>query len=413
MLSSMRPKEKAAFLLDLRALSASPAWLFAGEFERVDVERVRVEVVLREILPSEALDLCQQTFGCEASAVRVTLRRPANQPLNCGACAPAEVELELELADSRARRLSQRRMRCKQGCLPDAVELALPWLGVGQRCELSGRLDLERLAAPEEAACLRVLLLARGEPVPLEEVEQQAKVLFKAKRFLPALLLLTAADHPHASQAWLRRRCHCELRLGLAAAAASSARLVARRPSAQHLLLRARARLSQEPAEAVKDIERAAQVDATCRHQKLLSRAQWQLKRQQRARRWFDGNEAFERSREANSSQRCFQCQRLRAGHMGSGKMEGRYLCTECWECWSKIRRCQQAELERRIEKATYSDYSTGTEELPSLDDVPQDWDSRHPMWNRENLERPDWQLRTSKARTKAHRAYAAWPCAD
>ena len=34
-----------------------------------------------------------------------------------------------------------------------------------------------------------------------------------------------------------------------------------------------------------KDIERAAQVDATCRHQKLLSRAQWQLKRQQRARR--------------------------------------------------------------------------------------------------------------------------------
>ena len=61
-----------------------------------------------------------------------------------------------------------------------------------------------------------------------------------------------------------------------------------------------------------------------------------------------------------------------------------------------------KAELERRIEKATYSDYSTGTEELPSLDDVPQDWDSRHPMWNRENLERPDWQLRTSKARTKA-----------
>ncbi|CAJ1334097.1 unnamed protein product [Effrenium voratum] len=231
MLSSMRPKEKAAFLLDLRALSASPAWLFAGEFERVDVERVRVEVVLREILPSEALDLCQQTFGCEASAVRVTLRRPASQPLNCAACAPAEVELELELADSRARRLSQRRMRCKQGCLPDAVELALPWLGVGQRCELSGRLDLERLAAPEEAACLRVLLLARGEPVPLEEVEQQAKVLFKAKRFLPALLLLTAADHPHASQAWLRRRCHCELRLGLAAAAASTMACRALRPS--------------------------------------------------------------------------------------------------------------------------------------------------------------------------------------
>ena len=30
---------------------------------------------------------------------------------------------------------------------------------------------------------------------------------------------------------------------------------------------------------------------------------------------------------------------------MGSGKMEGRYLCTECWECWSKIRRCQQVLL--------------------------------------------------------------------
>ena len=80
------------------------------------------------MLSCEALDLCQQTFGCEASAVRVTLRRPANQPLSCAPCAPAEVELELELADSRARRLSQRTMRCKQGA-PKGPDRCPFWFG--------------------------------------------------------------------------------------------------------------------------------------------------------------------------------------------------------------------------------------------------------------------------------------------
>eukprot|EP00439_Symbiodinium_sp_Y106_P044125 s2843_g5.t1 len=107
----------------------------------------------------------------------------------------------------------------------------------------------------------------------------------------------------------------------------------------------------------------------------------------------------------ARSALLCFQCGRLRSGgHVGEAgsKMAHRYLCEECWSCFRKIRRCQQLELDRRVEKATYSDYSTATDELPSLEDVPQDWDRRHPMWQRSNETNPDWQLlRPKNAVTK------------
>ncbi|OLQ06328.1 hypothetical protein AK812_SmicGene10421 [Symbiodinium microadriaticum] len=109
--------------------------------------------------------------------------------------------------------------------------------------------------------------------------------------------------------------------------------------------------------------------------------------------------------KQARSAVLCFQCGRLRSdGHVGEAgsKMAGRYLCEECWSCFRKIRRCQQLELDRRVEKATYSDYSTATDELPSLEDVPQDWDRRHPMWQRSNETNPDWQLlRPKRAATQ------------
>merc|ERR1711972_54980 len=99
----------------------------------------------------------------------------------------------------------------------------------------------------------------------------------------------------------------------------------------------------------------------------------------------------------------CDQCNRYRPGgrHADTGsKWSGQYYCAECWECWVKIRRSQQRELDKRVEKATYSDYGTHTDELPSLDDVPKEWDSYHPMWHRNTEHRPDWQLTNLNEKT-------------
>ncbi|CAE8632699.1 unnamed protein product, partial [Polarella glacialis] len=104
-----------------------------------------------------------------------------------------------------------------------------------------------------------------------------------------------------------------------------------------------------------------------------------------------------ERTAEATDEKVCVQCNQLRPEGKrvddAASKWSGQYVCTECWECSRKIRRSQQKELDRRVEQATYSDYTTHTDELPSLDDTPQDWDSYHPMWRRERTDCPDWQL--------------------
>ncbi|CAE7873183.1 PLGG1, partial [Symbiodinium sp. KB8] len=171
----------------------------------------------------------------------------------------------------------------------------------------------------------------------------------------------------------LQLRCVAELRLGFSSAEASAAALLDQHGrTCRHLNLHARAVMARNPSAAVDDLLAASQLNPGCATtRRLLKRAERLVERAQRAQRWFDGRGADKRTAEARSAVLCFQCGRLRSdGHVGEAgsKMAGRYLCEECWSCFRKIRRCQQLELDRRVEKATYSDYSTATDELPSLE---------------------------------------------
>lgn len=201
----------------------------------------------------------------------------------------------------------------------------------------------------------------------------------------------------------LRRHClvqttSCELKLELASSARASADALLKEhgPSACALTLRGRALLGLAPPLAVADFREVLRLDpASGRAQRLLQRAQQQVKQQRRAQKWFDGRGIETRTAEANDKQVCVQCNRFKPGGRiadDGSKWDGQYFCSECWECWVKIRRCQQRELDRRVDQAVHSDYSTHTDELPSLDDEPKEWDALHPMWARPG-EKQAWQL--------------------
>jgi len=362
------------------------------------------------------VDLWQEALEITGSGL--TMRRPswckaqkdAKQVLSLEWW-KAEVSLEMEVRDCVGRVVVPHHSvkGCVQGSgtLPDIVEIALLRLQPGQSCEVCcQKLSFRTwdLAEPNLPLYLRIWMISRSKASAgsslegLQEVLQHAKLLIKQKRFLLALLKLrslcnTPAPLERFNEETLRLLCICEHRLGLPAKESADA-LVKCRFRSKNLVLRARIRMSSEPALALCDLKTASQLDPTFVSSELVRRAKQQLKRQRRAARWFDGHGVDERIEQASSPYICNQCNRLRNGHKGEpgSKMEGKYLCEDCWKCWSTIRHSQQKELTRQVEKATYSDYSTGTDELPSLDDTPQDWDSRHPMWNRENVDRPNWQ---------------------
>ena len=374
---------------------------------------------------SQVLDLWQEVFLVELSGLTLRrLPRPALEALEAGAlCGRTgdlgdEVCLDLEVLDGCRRVVIARQTRrCVQGggSLPDAVEMSLWCLEPGQAGEVccqDARFGNVELFQGLENHCLplffRVWLRSRVE-VPTDQRSfastlKHAKEALKQKRFLLGLLRLrslqttceTGSMGESSQEDFLRQLCICEHRLGLASAEVTANRLVQQHVSARHLMLRARLRVASKPAQALRDIEKALEMDPKRADPKLLQRARKELKRQQRTSRWFDGQDADERTLQASNPHACHQCNQVRQhGHVGESgsKMEGKYLCRDCWQCWLKIRRFQKLELDRQVEKATNSDYSTATDELPSLDDKPQDWDSRHPMWNRENPKRPDWQL--------------------
>lgn len=273
--------------------------------------------------------------------------------------------------------------------VPEAVELSLECLEPGGSCEVS----ISHAGLRPDLRLVRVWRHSRDscKPVTLED----AKTAFREQRFASAALKLQKLQtlEQDLEEVRLRLLCICQCRLGLPASSTAN-QLVSRYPKASHLELRARIQLQTHPLQALKDMEEAMRLDPRS-DRKLLVSAKRQMKRQRRSQRWFDGHEVEQRSQAANSLELCQQCNRTSSdcevGEPGS-KMEARRLCKECWECWRRIRRYQQLELERQVEKATFSDYSTATDEVASLEDVPQQWDSRHPMWSRESAERPDWQ---------------------
>jgi len=174
--------------------------------------------------------------------------------------------------------------------------------------------------------------------------------------------------------------------------------------SVQALILKGRALLPSCPEEARAAFQHAISLSpADQKARDFLERARVEIRRSRRAAMWFDGTGTEARSTQANSEHLCFQCTRyLPGGRVAeqSSKWHGQYFCSECWETWTKIRVYQQQDLDKRVDKAIHSDYSTHTDELPSLDDVPKDWDAAHPMWHRRGTE-VDWQLKFLDKKTR------------
>ncbi|CAK9035643.1 Uncharacterized protein SCF082_LOCUS21377 [Durusdinium trenchii] len=387
---------------------------------RKDIPAWMCEIAHYVLGPFRVSDLWHEALGIPGHGL--TLRRPNGQgrPEEV-AVEEADVSLDIEVCDGHHGHqvlVPRHRKSCVQGsgALPDAVEMCLWCLQPGQSAEVCQNANfgkLETFEGPEHPGFplfFRVWLHSRAHPgssgpetaTPMASSLHKAKVALKEKRFLLALLRLhsfwqtlkfTTPDNS-LQEDFLRQLLICEHRLGLQTARRTANQLVQLHDSARNLMLRARVRLATEASRALRDITKAMELDPSCCDPQLLQRAKKHVKRQKRTRRWFDGRDVEERSLEAHDPHRCFQCHRVRDGHTGEmgTKMERKYLCKDCWQCWWKIRRCQEAELKRQVEKATYSDYSTATDELPSLDDKPRDWDSRHPMWNRQSAERPDWQ---------------------
>eukprot|EP00933_Yihiella_yeosuensis_P017467 TRINITY_DN14582_c0_g2_i1.p1 TRINITY_DN14582_c0_g2~~TRINITY_DN14582_c0_g2_i1.p1 ORF type:complete len:310 (-),score=60.46 TRINITY_DN14582_c0_g2_i1:69-998(-) len=228
----------------------------------------------------------------------------------------------------------------------------------------------------------------------------------KYGRILDLLGRISAfASNARQVRAQKELRKHClvnkvvsELRLEVYEAARATAEelIVEDDFSVRSLTLRGRATLQAgDPQTAKKDFLKALELDPRCKRAKqLLVAARRELRKQRRAALWFDGKGVEGRSSAAVDARVCGQCQQLqREGLDEEAVSAGKYLCRSCWECWRKIRRSQEKELQKRVEKATYSDYSTHTDELPSLDEAPKEWDSNHPMWSRDCPDRPDWQL--------------------
>ena len=323
---------------------------------------------------AEAVDLWEEALGVAGRGL--TIRRPMQEcPLESGA------HVSFELEGHSLQHLSP------SDSLPEAVELSVECLLPGESCEVS----VSHKGLRPDLRLLRVWRhLPDSKPATLED----AKRSFREGRFASAALKLKKLQPLDQDlEEVLRLLCICQCRLGLPASETAD-QLVSRYRKARHLELRARIQLQTRPHQALKDMEEAMRLDPKS-DQRLLVRAKQQMKRQRRSQRWFDGHEVEQRSLAANSLELCQQCNRAspecEMGEPGS-KMEGRRLCKECWGCWRRIRRYQTLELERQVERATFSDYSTATDDVASLDDVPQPWDSRHPMWSRENPARPDWQ---------------------
>jgi len=339
------------------------------------------------------------------------------------------VQLQLEAYDARGRLLLPRqtlRYIHGTGKQAESVELAVATMLVGESCDVrcywrpgirggpqlcadpwfpvSYRLTLESVMEDVEDI--------QNTPSHAGKLAQEAACLHRAGRHLLACHMYKDAaqklevEWPMLSKEMrpLHRRClagiaRCELQLGLwrQALASADALLAEHGSYTQASLLRAAAMVVLDPEAAMAGLLELTQREPQShRAQRLLARAWKKVKKQRRARRWFDGQGTEERTAAAKSSQVCYQCGLLKPGGQLSengSKWGVRYYCPDCWECWRRIRRCQQRELERRVDKAVHSDYSTHTDELPSLDEAPPEWDAYHPMWHRERQECPDWQL--------------------
>lgn len=323
---------------------------------------------------------------------------------------------------------------------PDCIELAVATMEVGEMCEVrcswkdamnGGKMGLStEVALPvswrlQLVSAIKVSLqpdaatMATGCQVHdwhAQRLRHVAAELFRQKRFLLALLkyemlikLLGRATGCNQRQRHfvteLRRSCqtqaiNCFLHLSWFQEASERVAAVMEEHgiSAKLLVLEGRACLKRDPSKALRSFLRAVKMDpSSARPRQLYTKAKEELRRKRRADRWFGGKDAAPRTLEANDPRCCAQCNRCRP--MGwhdddkLSKTHGRYMCVECWECWAKIRCAQQEELERRVDKAVHSDYSTHTDDLPSLDDVPRSWDERHPMWNRQRMDKLQWQV--------------------
>ena len=355
----------------------------------------------------QVTDLWEEAL--QITGTGLTMRRPIGEATGmaevlCPEWWKVEVSLEMEVTDSIGRFVvprSRKKHVQGDGTLPDVVEMSLLCLQPGQSCEVCcQKASLCTLLAESSNLPLyvRIWLLSRSESrnsLHLQVLEH-SRLLMKQKRFLLALLKLRSlCTHELLGQfkeEMLKLLCICEHHLGLPAAKVSADALVKGNRNAKYLVLRARINLSSEPSKAVHDLNMASELDPTLVNDRFLRRAKHEMKRERRAKQWFDGRDVEDRIAKARSPDICHQCNRLCNGRKGTSSMDRKYLCQECWTCWSTIRQSQQKELDRQVEKATYSDYSTGTDELPSLDDTPQDWNSRHPMWDRENRDRPNWR---------------------
>lgn len=367
---------------------------------------------------------------------------------NCTPWDFGRVRLQVEAYDARGFLLIPRHTATYihgQGEQADCIELAVSAMSVEEDCEVlcfwrpgigpgpalqkdpwlpvSFRIRLESIDAGNDDICIDPVRMAFPERLRYAgRAKHNAALLCKQRRYVLAyekykgvlsFLGLVTAPLTDVRQrrmvARMRRQCQlqvaaCELKLELWDLAKQTVDAMLKEnyvdmqntSSARLLVLRGRALLATDPQAAGNDFERAVALEPSNeRASQWLARARKEVMRQRRAKKWFDGQGIDTRTAEANDAHVCFQCNRYRpGGRYANDKSKGddHYYCLDCWECWIKIRRCQQRELDKRVDKAIHSDYSTHTDELPSLDDVPRDWDASHPMWNRDTA-RPDWQL--------------------
>ena len=277
----------------------------------------------------------------------------------------------------------------------DAVELAVASMAAGESCDvrchwrpgLQGGESLPR--DPWLPVSYRLRLLAVGAPLEppggldpaarlaaagalrnaAADLRRRGRHLLARERYCAVLAAVgpvppAAADaRQRRAATGLRRHCllhagDCELRLRMWGAALASAEALEKEcgPSAAALMLRGQALLTTDPPAARADFERALALEpASERAGRLLRLAEAGERRQRRAARWFDGDGVEARSAAASDPEVCAQCGRLgRGGRRAEdgSKFAGQHFCEECWECWGRIRRSQQRELDRRVDKA-------------------------------------------------------------
>mmetsp|Transcript_144606 Transcript_144606/g.463336 ORF Transcript_144606/g.463336 Transcript_144606/m.463336 type:complete len:355 (+) Transcript_144606:212-1276(+) len=254
--------------------------------------------------------------------------------------------------------------------------------------------------------CHAASLLSQCAPL-----RRQRRHFLARDRYGMILELLKGCSGPRAVKLLcdaLAARSTAEVRLGLDAEARRDAEALveAEGRTVRALSALGEALLRRAPEAARQELEVAARLGGS-RARQLLERALRVERHRRRAAAWFDGEGAEERSAQAGSGQVCHQCKQYRPdGRLvdeSHKQWAGKWFCESCWECWGKIRRSQQRELDRRVENAVHSDYSTHTDELPSLEDTPKDWDGYHPMWHRARQDMPAWQVAHLSAERRQH----------